>query len=87
MQCVFEGEYQAIPENTKDGIRRYVEHHCTPGSFLSALVCGDLYTAIRRADSNNQKNIVLIARWFDSYFPQLTGKENFLEWTAGGTSE
>lgn len=79
-QCHFEGEYSLIPENTKDGIRRYVEHRCPPGSFLSALICGDLYTAIRRADASNQKNIVLIARWFDSFFPHLTGRDNFLDW-------
>lgn len=78
--CVFEDEYQRIPELTKEGIKRYVEHRCIPGGFLSALICGDLYAAVRRADADNQRNIVLIARWFDSYFPHLTGKENFLDW-------
>lgn len=79
MQCVFEGEYQNIPDLTKDGIRRYVENRTPPGSFLSAVICGDLYTAVRRADAANQRNLVLIARWFDSYFPGLTGIDNFRE--------
>jgi hypothetical protein len=61
MQCVFNDEYQNIPELTKAGITRYVEHRCKPGSFLSALICGDLYTAMRRADSENRKHLVLIA--------------------------
>jgi|SanBayMetagenome_1026888.scaffolds.fasta_scaffold85066_2 hypothetical protein len=80
MKCVFENEYQNIPELTKGGITRYVENHLPPGSFLSAVICGDLYTAVRRADPENQKAIVLIARWFDSYFPGLTGRENFSNW-------
>ncbi len=78
--CVFEGEYKNIPDLTKEGIRRYVEQRCIPGSFLSAVICGDLYNATRRADPDNLKALVLIARWFDSYFPHLTGKENFLDW-------
>lgn len=76
----FEGIYQNIPELTKAGITRYVENHCTPGSFLSAVICGDLYTAVRRADHDNRKAITLIALWFDEFFPHLTGRENFAEW-------
>lgn len=80
MQCVFNDEYQNIPELTKAGIKRYVEHRCTPGSFLSAVICGDLYTAMRRADPDNRKHLLLIAQWFESYFPGLTGPENFANW-------
>jgi len=73
----FEGSYAAIPELTKSGITRYVEHHCTPGGFLSAVICGDLYKSVRRADLENRKAILLIALWFDEFFPHLTGPDNF----------
>lgn len=80
MNCVFENEFADIPEHTKDGIRRYVEHHCQPGGFLTAVICGNLFEAVRRADLSNRRNIVLIALWFDRYFPGLCGADNLREW-------
>jgi hypothetical protein len=83
MNCVFEGDFARIPELTKEGIKRYVEHRCRPGSFLSAVICGELYEAMRRADPENRECIILIALWFDRNFPGLCGPSNFVNWIGG----
>ena len=75
----FTGDFAAIPELTKAGLARYVDHHCQPGSFLSAVISGNLFEAIRRADLSNRQNIGLIAMWLEMNHPGLCGPENFRE--------
>lgn len=70
--------YSAIPVLTQEGIIRYVEHKIPPGSFLSAVLCNDLRTAVFRADKSNIQALRLIVEWFDAYHPSLYGRENFL---------
>jgi len=75
----FTGDFASIPELTKAGISRYVENHCEPGSFLSAVIRGNLFEAVRRGDTNNRQAIPLIALWLEQNHPELRGPENFLE--------
>ena len=42
-----------IPEHMHDGIVRYLVDHVLPGSFLHAVLCGDLFEAAQRADPQN----------------------------------
>lgn len=79
MKCVFDGEFDAIPDNIKGGIVRYVEHSVQPGSFLTAMIRGDLFEAVRRADRDSRRNIPLVAVWLDQNVPGLCGPSNMSE--------
>lgn len=79
MKCIFEGEFADIPDNLKASLVNYVEHHIPPGSFMTAMIQGDLFRAIRRADLNSRKNIPLVALWLDGNIPGLCGPENMKE--------
>jgi hypothetical protein len=81
MNLVFEKEYAAIPEGVRAGLERYVKHNITPGQFLKAVICNDLKTAVFCADKDNINLLPLYVRWFDRYFPNLYGKENFIKHT------
>ena len=50
------------PSQMSAGVERYIEQGCDPGGFLFALICGDLYEAIARADTGNLYAIV--AWWY-----------------------
>lgn len=92
----FEGKYQAIPESIREKIRLYVEDRKVPNVFLTAIILGDLFTALEFSDSGRvpglkseeeakemllyRKHLVLIAEWFVSYFPHLTGPQNYADW-------
>jgi hypothetical protein len=72
----FDGEYADIPELTQRSILRYVLQKIPPGSFLTAVLCNDLYNATGRADANNLVALPLIVRWFANKCPHLYGADN-----------
>lgn len=74
----FQDEYEIIPENTRESIRRYVENRIQPGGFLTAVLSNDLYNATGRADRENLKALHKIVQWFANNHPELYGKENML---------
>jgi len=78
----FNDEFALIPENIQGGLLRYVQHHIQPGGFLTAVVCGDLFEAVRRADPESRKAIPLIATWLDRNCPGLCGAANMREHVA-----
>lgn len=43
-------EYNKIPEHIMASLRRYADHHVPCGHFLTAVLSGDLFGAIGRAD-------------------------------------
>lgn len=47
-----------IPPDTKDTIDLYVSHGYEPGSFVSAVLEGDLFGAVQRADAINLANLI-----------------------------
>ena len=49
------GEDQNVPQHTLETLDRYWNHGYAPGSFLAALLCGDVYSAIVRADYLNKE--------------------------------
>lgn len=75
----FNDEFADIPDNIKGGLTRYVENHIQPGGFLTAMICGDLFEAVRRADPESRKAIPLIAIWLDRTCPGLCGAANMRE--------
>jgi len=79
MICSFEGEFAEIPDNIKTGIVNYVEYNLSPGGFLTAMIRGYLFEAVRRADPDSRRSIPLIALWLDSNIPNLCGPSNMAE--------
>jgi len=58
-----------IPEHMVDGLVRYIVQGVPPGSFLTAVLSGDLFEALRRADDINQSALVGYARFLTNYAP------------------
>ena len=50
------GDYD-ITSECNEGLRRYVKDGIKPGSFLTAILCNDLLSAVGHADSVNKSRI------------------------------
>lgn len=61
--------FDAIPEHTRGALERYVEHRIPTGSFLYAVLAGDLYTAVERADTANRQALTDITRFVAQRLP------------------
>jgi hypothetical protein len=75
----FQGEYEIIPQLTREGIMRYVEHGRQPGGFLTSVLCNDLFGAVGKADRENLAALPVIVRWFANNCPALYGAANMRE--------
>lgn len=58
-----------IPDYMMDGMRNYIEHGVPPGSFLTAVICNDLFEACGHADDTNLRNIPAYCSYFYSEAP------------------
>lgn len=56
--------YSTLPEHMRDGARRYIENGIEPESFLTAVICNDLYAAFAKADHENRKAMLAWVRFF-----------------------
>lgn len=57
-----------LPENLRDGLRRYVEHGVKPGGFLCACIENDLLTASTSAhDDATLLALPTIMRWLYTF--------------------
>lgn len=56
-------KYPNVPEHTIEALDRYWKHGYSPGSFLSSVLVGDLYTAAARADPANKRSLGFIAEY------------------------
>lgn len=61
--------FESIPFHTRGALERYAEHRIPPGSFLRAVLVGDLYLAIDRADYINFYILPEIARFIQQKLP------------------
>ena len=61
--------YENIPLHTQAELKRWVENGYYPGSFLSAVLCNDLFGAINRADYENLKMIPAIVQFIYNRVP------------------
>ena len=59
--------WSKIPEGSRGGLRRYMEHRIEPGHFLMAVLSNDLYGAVARADDTNQAALVDYVKWLCNY--------------------
>ena len=60
--------YQNI-ESFIDSIGRYIEHRFPPGDFGMAVLENKFVDAVGRADSFNQRNLVLISQYVYNMIP------------------
>ena len=58
-----------MPEYMREGIINYILHGLPPGGFLEAIICGDFFEAVRRADDNNIANLPAYATYFFNNAP------------------
>jgi hypothetical protein len=78
----FTGEYAAIPERMREGLKRYVIDGLIPGDFLTAIIQNNLRNAVGYADDENLPLLPLYVRWFYNRPPSVShgSPEAFVEW-------
>ncbi len=69
--------YPSIPQTTIVNLYNYVNHGTPGGHFLTAVLSGDLFEAVNRADTNNQKALTDLVKLIYNDVP----------WTAVGSKE
>lgn len=76
---------QSIPDYMHYGIILYLVHRKLPGGFLTAILEGDLYQAVSRADSNNLNALVAYCGFFYNEAPSdcFGSKKKVERWLAG----
>ena len=79
-------DYSKIPAHIRDGVKYYIENGIEPGSFLTAVICNDLYMAIIRADDINRARMGDIVRFFHNEAPSACWRsfQNFEAWVGAG---
>jgi hypothetical protein len=61
--------YNNLPNYMVAGVRRYINNGIAPGSFLTAVITNNLFDAVGRADTTNQKALVNWIRFFYNEAP------------------
>lgn len=61
--------YSKIPATTMGSINRYVNEGLPPGSFVTAVLCNDLFNAIGTADEDNIVALPEIVRYVYNELP------------------
>ncbi len=59
----------SIPKPAHEALVRYFVHGMEPGSFLTAMLEGDLFTAAFKADHANSPSMANIAKWIVHHAP------------------
>jgi hypothetical protein len=59
----------SVGTETVGALQRYVIHHIEPGGFLYHVLCGDLFGAVSRADSQNRSRLADIAHFIHNELP------------------
>lgn len=62
-------DYAQIPESCMDGLMLYITDRIMPGSFLQAVLEGDLHRACGRADDTNLWLLPVYAAWLHNEAP------------------
>lgn len=75
-----------VPEHLREGLARYILRGIPPGSFLRAVLCNDLYGAIRHGDDDSIAGLLDIIMFLSNDCP--TGcfghPEKFSDWCRQG---
>lgn len=75
--------YESVPVGyMADGLRLYFERGIPPGSFMLAVLAGDLFAACSKADNTNRYFIWDWAKWFYNHAPagSYGSPERVKEW-------
>jgi len=64
MQILLNFTRYSVPNHTKYSIENYLLHGLPPGSFMEAVICGELFQAVNCADTENERQLAEITRWF-----------------------
>ncbi len=72
-----------IPDYMASSIQLYLSHGIEPGSFLSAVICNDLSSAVGYADRTNLMNLPAYIGFFYNEAPSQSwgSKEKMVSWT------
>ena len=78
-----------LPHHMIDGVVRYVVNGIPPGSFLSAVIGGDLFEALSRADDVNKEALASYGTFFVNYAPSgcFGSPTAVAEWVSRGGIE
>jgi hypothetical protein len=79
-------DFTDVPSHTIEALDRYWTHGFSPGSFLSSLLCGNIYDAILRADPWNKQALGNIVEYIVHYAPRGSyGREDlYQDWINQG---
>lgn len=61
--------HRLVPQHLWGGLRRFLEDHVRPGSFLSAALSNDLKDAVATGDVQSLVGLISLVRWLGSYAP------------------
>ena len=75
-------DYDELPAHMRQGTKNYIENGVLPGSFLQAVICNDLFGAIRKADDINIQRLEDWLLFFYSDAPDgcYGSKEKMIAW-------
>ena len=78
--------YDILPQHMRGAAQRYIENGIPPGSFLSAVICNDLASAMGRADHINRERIHDIVSFFynEAPGPCWGSREKLAAWLESG---
>ena len=76
----------AIQPYMLDALERYVQNGCPVCSFLSAVLDGDLFEAVARADESSLRSLKAFVMLIYNYFPASSwgSKKHREKWIADG---
>ena len=70
-----------ISENFHGGIVRYLIHGIPPGSFLTAVICNELWTAVCSCGSRDFNELLALSKWMlNEGSATTTGSRDKLDW-------
>lgn len=78
--------YSALPGHMQHGARLYIERGIRPGSFLTAVICNDLFTTMEKADDINRHRLLDWCSFFYNEAPSdcYGSPEKFAAWCGHG---
>lgn len=79
----------ALPEPIRGGMERWIAHGIRPGSFLTAVLCNDLASAVFTADEVNAQLLAIYVRFLQDHAPRgcWGSPENYESWAAHNGAE
>ena len=78
--------YSRLPERYREGMKRYIEEHIAPGSFLTAMLECDLEGVMGHVDLDMVCELRNIYLWIYNEAPAICwgSPEKVRDWVKGG---